>query len=88
MLHERIICIPAKRLCQLFCSYTGITVLKLIKQTLQSQRNAPRRHIILSCWHMIHSLSEVWNMVQCLKERIHVTSSSLVLKSNITCLLF
>nr|GMC92727.1 hypothetical protein Iba_chr05aCG13740 [Ipomoea batatas] len=36
MLHERIICVPSKGLRQLFCCYTGITVLELIEQTLQS----------------------------------------------------
>uniref|UniRef100_A0A0A9D754 Uncharacterized protein n=1 Tax=Arundo donax TaxID=35708 RepID=A0A0A9D754_ARUDO len=37
---------------------------------------------------MIHSLPKVGNMIKCLKKRVHVTGSSLILETNITCHLF
>uniref|UniRef100_A0A0A9CVE2 Uncharacterized protein n=1 Tax=Arundo donax TaxID=35708 RepID=A0A0A9CVE2_ARUDO len=37
---------------------------------------------------MINSLSEIWNVVQRLKKRIHIASSALIFKTNITSFLF
>ncbi|BAS74557.1 Os01g0771350 [Oryza sativa Japonica Group] len=88
MLQERINGIPSKRFGKLFCRNTIVTMLKFAEKTLQSQRDAPARCIILCSWHMVYSLSEVRNMVKRLKKRIHVACSPLILKANIASLLF
>jgi hypothetical protein len=87
MLHECIRTLPSETLGQLGRSYRLVRALEVVEDSLKSEGQGFGRCIVLGR-DLVDSSSEIGSAKERLKERVHVASSSLVLETDESSLLF
>mmetsp|Transcript_45257 Transcript_45257/g.75534 ORF Transcript_45257/g.75534 Transcript_45257/m.75534 type:complete len:336 (+) Transcript_45257:2106-3113(+) len=81
VLRVRVLLRPTKRLCELGGADGALGELHAEEETLERQRDRDLLTVTVR-GHLVHSLSEVTEVVKGLEERVHVASGTLVLEAN------